>query len=129
MICLIFVALTLKVLLSHINTAHSRSPEFWVYCGIDGCEKDFRVFNSFFVHIKRTHASFFKHGDPPRGWTGTPTSRSLGTEKFGVQVFGNCTAIITPQETAPGPSRSETPQPEVIGPVSSLSISIQPICF
>ncbi|KAK0142031.1 PiggyBac transposable element-derived protein 4 [Merluccius polli] len=50
MICFVFVALSLKVLLSHINKSHSRSPDFWVYCGTDGCEQDFRVFNSFSPH-------------------------------------------------------------------------------
>lgn len=55
-ICYIFVALTLKHLLSHINTMHSRSPDFRVVCGIDGCANEYRVYNSFYYHIKRTHA-------------------------------------------------------------------------
>ena len=55
-ICYIFVALTLKKLLSHINTQHSRSPGFRVVCGIDGCPSEYRVYNSFYYHVKRTHA-------------------------------------------------------------------------
>ena len=78
MICFVFGALSLKVLLSHINASHSRSPDFWVYCGIDGCEQDFRVFNSF-RHIKRTHFQYFRTGCPPTGWSRTPSSRSLWT--------------------------------------------------
>lgn len=55
-ICYIFVALTLKKLLSHINSLHSRSPDFRVVCGIDGCPSEYRVYNSYYYHIKRTHA-------------------------------------------------------------------------
>lgn len=57
-ICYIFVALTLKQLLSHINTMHSRSPDFRVVCGIDGCANEYRVYNSFYYHVKRTHAHY-----------------------------------------------------------------------
>nr|XP_046258520.1 uncharacterized protein LOC124066299 [Scatophagus argus] len=55
-ICYIFLALTLKQLLSHINTMHSRNPDFRVVCGIDGCPSEYRVYNSFYYHVKRTHA-------------------------------------------------------------------------
>lgn len=51
-----FVALTLRQLLSHINTMHSRSPDFRVVCGIDDCPSEYRVYNSFYYHVKRTHA-------------------------------------------------------------------------
>ena len=54
-ICL-FVALTLKKLLSHVNSLHSCSPDFRVLCGIDGCPNEYRVYNSYYYHIKRTHA-------------------------------------------------------------------------
>ncbi|CAM4572006.1 unnamed protein product [Leuciscus chuanchicus] len=111
MICFVFVALSLKVLLSHINASHSRSPDFWVYCGIDGCEQGFRVFNSFFRHIKRTHLQYFKTGCPPSGWSTTPSSRSLGQETFGVSVFASCSThaaassvAIPPDASLPEPS-------------------------
>lgn len=57
-ICYVFVALTLKSLLSHINSAHSRSPDFRLVCGIDGCTKEYRVYNSFWYHIRRTHSQY-----------------------------------------------------------------------
>ena len=50
------MALTLKKLLSHINSLHSRSPDFRVVCGIDDCPSEYRVYNSYYYHIKRTHA-------------------------------------------------------------------------
>ncbi|KAK7886548.1 hypothetical protein WMY93_026169 [Mugilogobius chulae] len=106
MICLIFVSLTLKVLLSHINLTHGRSPDFWVHCGIDDCAQDFRVFNSFFRHIKRTHSSFLKNGEPPAGWRTTPTSHSMGLERFGVSVFENCRTIVTPPAPTPDEMRT-----------------------
>ncbi|KAL3969284.1 keratinocyte differentiation factor 1 [Sarotherodon galilaeus] len=55
-ICYVFVALSLRQLLSDINTMHSRSPDFRVVCGIDGCPSEYRVYNSFYYHVKRTHA-------------------------------------------------------------------------
>lgn len=56
-ICYVFVALTHKSL-SHINFAHSRSPNFHLVCGIDECTKEYRVYNSFWYHIRRTHSQY-----------------------------------------------------------------------
>ncbi|CAJ1086726.1 uncharacterized protein LOC127420693 isoform X2 [Xyrichtys novacula] len=61
-ICYVFVALTLKKLLSHVNSLHSRSPDFRVVCGIDGCPNEYRVYNSYYYHIKRTHAHHLHNG-------------------------------------------------------------------
>ena len=61
-ICYVFVALTLKKLLSHVNNVHSRSPDFRVVCGIDGCSSEYRVYNSYYYHIKRTHAHYLQLG-------------------------------------------------------------------
>lgn len=61
-ICFVFVGLTLRCLLSHINSAHSRSPDFRVVCGIDGCVKEYHVYNSLWYHIRRTHAEHLDNG-------------------------------------------------------------------
>lgn len=61
-ICSVFVALTLNSLLSHINTAHSHSPDFRVVCGIDDCVKEYRVYNSLWYHIRRTHSEHLDSG-------------------------------------------------------------------
>ncbi|KAM3583191.1 uncharacterized protein V6R79_011079 [Siganus canaliculatus] len=61
-ICFVFVGLTLKSLLSHINSAHSRSPDFRVICGIDGCSKEYRVYNSLWYHIRRNHREHLESG-------------------------------------------------------------------
>lgn len=53
------MALSLRALLSHINTVHSSSPDFHVICGIDGCVQEYRVYNSFYYHVKRRHYSHF----------------------------------------------------------------------
>ncbi|XP_059909523.1 uncharacterized protein LOC132459156 [Gadus macrocephalus] len=89
MICIIFVAFRLKNLLSHINVTHGRNAEFWVFCGIDGCEQEFRVFNSFYRHLKRTHPLYVTSGCPPCQWRTTPTSAPPLLENFGVSIFGN----------------------------------------
>lgn len=71
-ICYVFVALTLKSLLSHINFAHSRSPDFRLVCGIDGCTKEYRVYNSFWYHVRRTHSQYLD---------GVSRTRSLRRER------------------------------------------------
>ena len=55
-ICLGFLSFSLKLLLSHINRMHSRSPDFRLLCGIDGCTEVYRVYNSFYHHVKRRHS-------------------------------------------------------------------------
>lgn len=92
MICFVFVALTLKSLLSHINTAHSRNADFRVICGIDGCTEEYRVFNSFYYHIRRTHALYLATGCPNPGWmTSTSEPSRVGGEHFDIPVFLDCT--------------------------------------
>ncbi|XP_051510871.1 uncharacterized protein LOC127415904 isoform X2 [Myxocyprinus asiaticus] len=99
-ICYIFVALTLKKLLSHINSLHSRSPDFRVVCGIDGCLSEYRVYNSYYYHVKRTHAHHLlqvegaeeegstRHGSPgtrERTATNNQTNVSLVAEVCAMQ--------------------------------------------
>lgn len=119
-ICFVFVALTPKVLLSQINAVHGQSQDFWVYCGIDGCEQDFRVFNSFFRHIKRTHPMYLMNGSPPRGWRIPPTQPSLGSENFGVSVFVNCTTSTL--EISTDASLHETQGPQVVDRPTTVSV-------
>ena len=63
-ICYVFVALTLKKLLSHVNNVHSRSPDFRVVCGIDGCSSEYRVYNSYYYHVKPVVSNLFKPKSP-----------------------------------------------------------------
>ena len=97
-ICFAFIALTLKVFLSHINTAHGRSRNFRVICGIDGCKEEYRVFNSFYYHIKRRHAAYLSNGRPPRDLIPV-SSRCHGGERFdmGLPIFSNCITPATHQ--------------------------------
>lgn len=113
-ICFVFVALTLKSLLSHINTAHSRNVDFRVICGIDGCTEEYRVFNSFFYHIRRTHALYLATGCPNFGWM-TSTSEPSGGEHFHIPVFLDCTTQTkamhrTSSEVNPPATPNETSQ-------------------
>lgn len=41
---------------------HSRSPDIRFVCGIDGCSEDFRVYNSFYHHVKRRHSHHLLEG-------------------------------------------------------------------
>ncbi|KAM7378811.1 hypothetical protein PAMP_004408 [Pampus punctatissimus] len=128
-ICFVFVALTLKSLLSHINTAHSRSPDFRVICGIDGCTAEYRLFNSFYYHIRRTHVLYFTTGQPPTGWMTAATSdiSRVGSEHFDIPVFSDCatetremqrtnsevnTPVISNEMLNPEPTCHQIPHPD-----------------
>lgn len=117
-ICFVFVALTLKSLLSHINTAHSRNADFRVICGIDGCtEEEYRVFNSFYYHITRTHALYLTNGRPNPGWmTSTSEPSRVGGEHFDIPVFSDCTTQTSVMQRASS---------EVNTPATPNEISLQ----
>lgn len=89
-ICFVFVALTLKALLSHINTAHGRSQNFHVICGVNGCVEEYHVFNSFYYHLRRTHPQYCATGIPPREWlTVSLEKNEIGREHFGTAIFAD----------------------------------------
>ncbi|XP_059379284.1 uncharacterized protein LOC132114902 [Carassius carassius] len=82
-ICCLFVALSLRALLSHINTGSS--PDFHVICGIDGCTQKYRIYNSFYYHVKRRHSShFISH-----------KSRSSGSQNSAQAKGNNCRACAS----------------------------------
>ncbi|KAM7399882.1 hypothetical protein PAMP_019120 [Pampus punctatissimus] len=138
----VFVALTLKSLLSHINTAHSRSPDFRVICGIDGCTAEYRVFNSFYYHIRHTHALYFTTGQPPTGWMTSATSdiSRVGSEHFDIPVFSDCatetrgmqrtisevnTPVISNKMLNPEPTCHQIPHPKNQRSVNSIVSEVQ----
>ena len=128
MICIIFVAFRLKNLLSHINVTHGRNAEFWVFCGIDGCEQEFRVFNSFYRHLKRTHPLYVTSGCPPCQWRTTPTSAPPLLENFGVSIFGNSMtpSMDSSMESSPDLLELGTQDPpEMPEAQSSNAVSLQ----
>lgn len=102
-ICTVFTTFSLKLLLSHINRLHSRSPDFRILCGIDGCSEDYRVYNSFYHHVKRRHPQYLRDDI-----------------QLSVQPEG-ATAITRPDEDAPSeeeeafgslPEQPDSPPPE-----------------
>lgn len=54
-ICMIYFALTLRIILSHIRREHSIGPNFSVTCNVDGCPETYNKFNSFYRHVQRQH--------------------------------------------------------------------------
>lgn len=80
-LCFVFVAVTPNSLLSHINSAHSHSPDFRVVCGIGGCTKEYGVYNSLRCHIRRNHHEHLESGcsESRRGRTTTTPSREAAS--------------------------------------------------
>jgi len=90
-ICLIFITFSMKLLLSHINRMHSRSPDFRLLCGIDGCTEEYRVYNSFCHHVKRRHSQHLVESTRPGGER--PREESQGPLQQQVSNF----ATISPR--------------------------------
>ena len=59
-VCGVFVALTLKVLMSHYFSAHSKELNFFVKCGVNDCPATFRRYHSFYKHVARNHKDEYK---------------------------------------------------------------------
>uniref|UniRef100_A0AAV2MEB5 Uncharacterized protein n=1 Tax=Knipowitschia caucasica TaxID=637954 RepID=A0AAV2MEB5_KNICA len=51
---------------------------------------EYRVFNSFYYHIKRRHASYLASGRPPAVTSALVHSGSLGDEHFDIPIFSGC---------------------------------------
>jgi hypothetical protein len=54
-ICLVFFALTLRILITHVNIEHCTTPGCVIPCGVDGCPMSYTRFNSFYRHVHRDH--------------------------------------------------------------------------
>ena len=54
----VFSTIFLHLLLSHLNTTHNSENDFFVYCGIDGCDQRFQKANTFARHVREKHRSY-----------------------------------------------------------------------
>ena len=57
-ICNEYHTRTFSKLLSHIRYLHSHDPGFSIACGIEGCQKVYRIFSSYETHLRRKHGGF-----------------------------------------------------------------------
>ena len=55
-ICHTNEASTFQKLLRHVRLIHSNEPHFCVRCGINECEKTYKIFSSYLTHLWRHHA-------------------------------------------------------------------------
>lgn len=54
-ICVIFIAVTLRILMRHIFSEHSYKPDFRVECSVSGCKQVYRKYNSYYRHTMKYH--------------------------------------------------------------------------
>ena len=54
-LCKLFRALSLRSLLSHYHTVHSKRIDFKVTCNVDKCPAVFTKYNSLYRHVRRHH--------------------------------------------------------------------------
>lgn len=59
-LCMVVLTLTLRAMLIHIRMTHGTSPNFDLICGIEGCPRQYRIFDSFYKHVKRTHGHLYE---------------------------------------------------------------------
>ena len=51
----VFSTILLHLLLTHINTRHNDQSNFFVFCGIDGCDQRFQKAKTFARHVREKH--------------------------------------------------------------------------
>ena len=59
-------AVNLRYLIRHIGIRHSQERNFSITCGIDGCRKFFKLYESFRRHVYRNHRNVISRevGEP-----------------------------------------------------------------
>ncbi|KAM7366747.1 hypothetical protein PAMP_014697 [Pampus punctatissimus] len=100
------------------------------------------VFNSFYYHIRRTHALYFTTGQPPTGWMTSATSdiSRVGSEHFDIPVFSDCatetrgmqrtnsevnTPVISNEMLNPEPTCHQIPHPKIQEGAGASSANIR----
>lgn len=49
--------------MNHIRSIHSHEPDFFLVCGIQGCQRSYKVFSSYITHLNRHHKEEFASSD------------------------------------------------------------------
>ena len=87
---------TLTFLCFHSHWDHFQKVEkSWVclsyvfMASLNGCKEVYRVYNSFYYHIKRRHATYLANGRPPKESMAFRPG-SCGGERFDIPIFSNC---------------------------------------
>ena len=57
---------TLPQWFSHLRSAHSSDPSFYVTCGIDGCKKTYSKFSALNTHVYRHHKERMQEKAPSK---------------------------------------------------------------
>ena len=64
-LCSSFAANSFLDVVRHIGAIHSHDADFQVVCGLDGCNRQYRNFGSYRVHLYREHHRIMQRsGDP-----------------------------------------------------------------
>lgn len=65
-LCNEFTATSMRSVLRHIGLIHSHEPNFSLTCGIHGCPRTYRNYDSFRKHLARHHADALADPSDPR---------------------------------------------------------------
>ncbi|XP_041472583.1 uncharacterized protein LOC121421848 [Lytechinus variegatus] len=55
----LYQGVRLRKLVNHIRSIHSHEPDFFLVCGIQGCQRSYKVFSSYITHLNRHHKEEF----------------------------------------------------------------------
>ncbi|XP_045210242.2 uncharacterized protein LOC123561730 [Mercenaria mercenaria] len=78
--CITFIALTLRLLMRHIFSEHSYSPNFSIKCDLGGCPNIYTKYNSFYRHVVREHLALMTAQRPPWPCQYTNTQNDEGEQ-------------------------------------------------
>ena len=54
----LFICLLLSELLTHFYLQHKNEESFRIKCGIQGCQNEYRLYNSLYKHVRIKHLTF-----------------------------------------------------------------------
>lgn len=78
-ICVIFIAVTLRILMRHIFSEHSYKPDFRVECSVSGCKQVYQFVlsshNDYHMDMLDTQAEFVVNNTPVQETNDAQTAR------------------------------------------------------
>lgn len=78
-ICVIFIAVTLRILMRHIFSEHSYKPDFRVECSVSGCKQVYQFVlsshNDYHMDMLDTQAEFVVNNTPVQEMNDAQTAR------------------------------------------------------
>lgn len=103
-LCMLIITITLRELLLHVCTEHSKDENFKVKCGIDGCEREYTKYKSFYSHVVNIHGHIY---DGETGGGGDHSAHTVAINPSNLEAPTPPTSPLQPLLQSPQPYSDE----------------------